>query len=103
LKVKEIIEGDFSEIFNGKNKVDAIVCPTMPRLPWKLGEKISIEEGYAADILTIPSNLAGNCAISIPLGKSKEGLPIGLQIICDKFQEEKLFEIAKMILSNNNL
>lgn len=95
LKVKKFIEKEFSKNF--KN-VDCIVSPTLPRLPWKIGEKISVEDGYATDLLTIPSNLAGNCAISIPAGKIN-GIPIGMQIICDKFQEKKLFQIAKSFLS----
>ena len=93
LKVKKLIEKEFENVFK---QVDCIVSPTVPRLPWKIGEKISVEEAYASDILTIPSNLAGNCAISIPAGKL-EGIPIGMQIICDKFQEQKLLQIARAV------
>ena len=112
LKVKEFIAEEFKKNFK---EVDCIVCPTLPRLPWKIGEKISVEDGYAMDVLTIPPNLAGNCAVSIPFGVlgekgsrpplqnssdnpkegSEVGLPVGLQIICDKFEEEKLLGIAK--------
>jgi len=49
------------------------------------------------DALTIPSNLAGNCAISIPAGKINN-IPVGLQINCDKFQEEKMLQIANLFL-----
>ena len=94
LKVKKFIEKEFSKNFKD---VDCIISPTLPRLPWKIGEKISVEEGYATDLLTIPSNLAGNCAISIPSGKI-EGIPVGLQIICDKLQEQKLLQIANAFL-----
>ena len=93
LKTKGLIEQEFKKAF--KN-VDCIVSATMPRLPWKLGEKISLEEAYNADALTIPSNLAGNCAISIPVGKI-EGVPVGMQIMCDKFQEQKMLQIARTI------
>ena len=93
LKVKKLIEKEFEKKFKD---VDCIVSPTVPRLPWKIGEKISVEEGYAADILTIPSNLAGNCAISIPSGEI-DGIPVGMQIICDKFEDEKLLRISKAI------
>jgi aspartyl-tRNA(Asn)/glutamyl-tRNA(Gln) amidotransferase subunit A len=93
LQVKKFIEREFEKVFKD---VDCVVSPTVPRLPWKIGEKISVEEGYAADILTIPSNLAGNCAISIPSGKINN-IPVGMQIICDKFQEEKLLRIANAV------
>tara|TARA_Y100000310_G_C20702929_1_gene831732 strand:- start:10669 stop:11994 length:1326 start_codon:yes stop_codon:yes gene_type:complete len=91
LKIKKLIEKEFEKIFK---KFDCIISPTIPRLPHKIGEKISVEEMYSYDILTIPSNLAGNCAISIPVGKIQE-IPIGMQIICDRFQEQKMLQIAR--------
>jgi len=93
LKVKKMLDEEFSKKFK---EVDCIVSPTVPRLPWKIGEKISVEEAYAADTLTCPSNLVGNCAISIPAGKI-DGVPVGMQIICDKFEEQKLLQIAKSV------
>ena len=48
---------------------------------------------YGYDALTIPANLAGNCAISIPVGEI-QGIPVGMQIMCDKFQEQKMLQIA---------
>lgn len=90
LKVKSLIEKEFSKAFE---KFDCIISPVVPRLPHKIGEKISVEEMYDYDALTIPSNLAGNCAISIPAGEIDE-IPIGMQIMCDKFQEQKLLQIA---------
>ncbi len=91
LKTKKLIEEEFSKSFQD---VDCIVSPTVPRLPHKIGEKISVEEMYGYDALTIPSNLAGNCAISIPAGNIN-GVPVGLQIICDKFQEQKMLQTAR--------
>lgn len=91
LKAKTLIEGEFAKVFE---KVDCIISPTVPRLPHKIGEKISVEEMYNYDALTIPSNLAGNCAISIPLDRI-ENIPVGMQIICDKFQEQKMLQIAR--------
>ncbi|MBU2616724.1 MAG: Asp-tRNA(Asn)/Glu-tRNA(Gln) amidotransferase subunit GatA [Nanoarchaeota archaeon] len=91
IRVKEFIRAEFSKNFKS---VDCIVSPVLPRLPWKIGEKISVEDGYAMDVLTIPSNLAGNCSISVPVGKI-DGIPVGIQITCDKFNEEKLLQIAK--------
>ncbi|MEX0932755.1 MAG: Asp-tRNA(Asn)/Glu-tRNA(Gln) amidotransferase subunit GatA [Candidatus Pacearchaeota archaeon] len=93
LKAKKIIENEFDKVFN---KIDCIISPTVPKLPHKIGSKISVEEMYAYDALTVPSNLAGNCAISIPVSEI-DGVPVGLQIVCDKFQEEKMFKIARSI------
>jgi aspartyl-tRNA(Asn)/glutamyl-tRNA(Gln) amidotransferase subunit A len=93
LHAKKLIEEEFAKAFK---KVDAIVCPTVPILPHKVGSNISVEEMYAYDALTIPSNLAGNCAISMPCGKINE-IPAGMQIMCDRFQEEKLFRIALVV------
>ncbi|MDP2628576.1 MAG: Asp-tRNA(Asn)/Glu-tRNA(Gln) amidotransferase subunit GatA [Nanoarchaeota archaeon] len=93
LKAKKLIEKEFEKAF--KN-VDVIVSPTVPMFPWKIGKKISIEEGYAADALTSPANLAGICAISVPAGEINN-IPVGMQIMCDKFQEEKMLEIAKVV------
>lgn len=93
LKVKKIIEKEFEEIFK---KFDCVISPTVPRLPHKIGEKISVEDMYAYDALTIPANLAGNCAISIPIGEIK-GIPVGMQIMCDKFQENKMLQIARSV------
>lgn len=93
LKAKKLIEEEFSKTF--KN-IDCIVSPTVPRLPHKIGEKISVQEMYGYDVLTSPQNLAGNCAISIPAGDIK-GVPVGLQITCDKFQEQKMLQIARAI------
>ena len=91
LKVKKFIENEFEKAFK---KVDCIVSPTIPCLPHKIGEKISVEKMYGYDALTNPSNLAGNCAISIPCGRI-EKIPIGIQIICDRFQEQKMLQISR--------
>ncbi|HCW52410.1 MAG TPA: Asp-tRNA(Asn)/Glu-tRNA(Gln) amidotransferase GatCAB subunit A [Clostridium sp.] len=76
-------------------KYDLIVGPVSPVLPFKLGEKnqdpLSM---YLADIYTVNVNLAGNPAISLPGGVSKEGLPIGIQIIGDTLCEEKIYKAA---------
>jgi len=91
LKAKKLITDEFSKAFK---KVDCIVSPTVPRLPHKIGEKISVKEMYGYDALTCPMNLAGNCAISIPAGKIN-GIPVGMQITCDRFQDELMLRIAR--------
>ena len=76
-------------------KYDLILSPTSPVLPFKIGEKNNDPVAmYLADIYTINVNLGGNPAISLPCGVSKEGLPIGLQLIGDHFSEEKIFKVA---------
>lgn len=93
LKARKLIEEEFKKVFK---KFDCIICPTVPRLPHKIGEKIPIEQMFQYDALTCPINLAGNCAITIPLGEI-EKIPVGMQIACDKFGEQKLFQIARGI------
>jgi aspartyl-tRNA(Asn)/glutamyl-tRNA(Gln) amidotransferase subunit A len=91
LMIKELISREMSKVFKD---VDCIISPTVPRLPHKIGEKISVSDMYSYDSLTSPSNLAGNCAITIPVGKI-DNIPVGMQIMCDKFDEEKMFGISK--------
>ena len=93
LAVKELIRAEFEKAF--KN-VDALVLPTCPSLPWKVGEgdKMDVEEVYAYDALTIPANLAGICAVSLPMGKI-EGIPVGMQVMCGRGEEGKMLGIAQ--------
>lgn len=93
LQVKELIKKEFEKAFE---KVDCIILPTCPGLPWKIGESMSLEEVYAYDALTIPANLAEICAVSIPAGDIN-GIPVGLQIFCAKGQESKMLSIARMV------
>jgi len=90
LKAKKLISEEFEKAF--KN-VDCIVLPTVPKLPHKIGEKISVKEMYSYDVSTVPANLAGNCAVSIPVGKI-DGIPVGMQVMCDRFQDEKMLNVA---------
>jgi len=94
LAVKEFIKEQFDKAF--KN-VDCIIMPTVPVLPWKLGEKISFEQEYASDALTVLANLAEIPAISIPAGKI-EGIPVGIQILCKREYDSRMLSIAKEML-----
>ncbi|MBI2630018.1 Asp-tRNA(Asn)/Glu-tRNA(Gln) amidotransferase subunit GatA [Candidatus Pacearchaeota archaeon] len=91
LQVKELIKKEFEEAFK---KVDFIILPSVPKLPHKIGEKISVEDMYAYDSLTIPANLAEIPAISIPAGKV-EDIPVGMQVMGKKFDDLALLEFAK--------
>lgn len=93
LKVKKLIEEEYKKAFM---KYDVIISPAVPRLPHKIGEEIGVDEMYSYDALTIPANLAGNCAMVIPAGRI-EKIPVGMQIMADKFNEQKMLEVASLI------
>ena len=100
--VRELIRADFAKAFE---KVDAIVMPTMPSPVFKLGEKnndpVSL---YLEDIFTVPVNLAGVPAISVPGGtveRDGKKLPVGFQVIGAWGGEETLFEIGKNVESSS--
>ena len=87
---RQNIKKDFSWIFSD---VDVIAGPTMPTIAFKLGEKSDPLSMYLADILTVPANLAGIPAISLPCGKV-EGMPVGLQIMGKPFEDERVIDVA---------
>jgi aspartyl-tRNA(Asn)/glutamyl-tRNA(Gln) amidotransferase subunit A len=91
-KVRTLIRRDFEQAFQ---QVDAIVSPVAPSPARKIGECSNPLEDYLADVCTIPVNLAGLPAISVPLPVS--GLPIGLQIITPHLQEAQLLRIAHAV------
>jgi len=91
LKARKFIKQQFEKIFQ---EVDAIILPTVPRTPHKIGEKISVEEMYSYDVFTTPASIAGLPAISIPAGKVDDK-DVGLQILAPHFQEELIFKLAK--------
>ena len=94
-KVRRLIKKDFDEAFA---TVDLIFMPTTPTTAFKLGEKINDPlQMYLNDIFTTSVNLAGIPAISLPVGSDDSGLPIGLQILANQFEEEKLFQLARAI------
>ena len=91
-KVRTLIRNDFTEAFK---QCDAILAPVAPTPAYKLGEKTADPlKMYLDDILTTPVNLAGNCALSVPCGFTLNGLPIGLQIIGDSFDEETILKVG---------
>jgi aspartyl-tRNA(Asn)/glutamyl-tRNA(Gln) amidotransferase subunit A len=95
-QVRRLIKEDFDKVFN---QVDAIVSPTSPTPPFRLGEKISDPlQMYLSDIFTTSANLAGIPGISIPAGKAKNNLPIGIQLLSNQFREDILLNISKDFL-----
>jgi len=87
---RENVKKDFARIFS---EVDVIAGPTMPTIAFKLGEKSDPLSMYLTDILTVPANLAGIPAISVPCGKA-EGMPIGLQIMGRPHEDELIIDVA---------
>jgi aspartyl-tRNA(Asn)/glutamyl-tRNA(Gln) amidotransferase subunit A len=91
-RVRTLLTRDFEEAFE---KVDAIVGPTCPTPAFKLGEKVDDPLAmYLADIYTVTANLAGIPGISIPVGRSKENLPIGMQIFGKHFAESTILRVG---------
>jgi len=87
---RENVRRDFARIFAD---VDVIAGPTMPTIAFRLGEKSDPLSMYLSDILTVPANLAGIPAISVPCGKT-EGMPVGLQIMGRHFEDERIIDVA---------
>jgi aspartyl-tRNA(Asn)/glutamyl-tRNA(Gln) amidotransferase subunit A len=91
-RVRTLIARDFSNAFE---KVDAIITPTAPTPAFKLGEKTSDPlTMYLADIYTVTGSLAGVPGISVPCGRTKAGLPIGMQIFGPHFKEGTVLQVA---------
>jgi len=91
-KVRTVISRDFESAFE---QCDALLLPTSPVAPFKLGEKLSDPlQMYLADIYTIACNLAGLPGLSTPAGQTSDGLPIGAQLIAPPMQEAALLRLA---------
>jgi aspartyl-tRNA(Asn)/glutamyl-tRNA(Gln) amidotransferase subunit A len=99
-KVRTKIKEDFDKAFT---ECDCIVTPTSPTPAFKIGEKADDPLGmYLSDIYTIPANLAGLPAVSIPCGFSENSLPIGLQVLAKPFDEETIFRTAYTFEQNTD-
>ena len=99
-QVRTLMKKDFDEAFQ---KVDVILTPTAPTPAFRIGEKVEDPlQMYLSDVFTIPVNLAGIPAVTIPCGFSREGLPIGLQIMGRHFDEGKLLRAAYTFEQNTD-
>ena len=97
-KVRRLIKNDFDEAYK---KVDAILTPSTPSSAFKIGEKLNDPVSmYLNDIFTVPINLAGLPAISLPGGHDINGFPLGLQVIGKAFDEQTILNIAYSIEKN---
>ncbi|MBR2273850.1 MAG: Asp-tRNA(Asn)/Glu-tRNA(Gln) amidotransferase subunit GatA [Alphaproteobacteria bacterium] len=93
-KVRRLIKNDFDSAFQ---KCDVILTPTSPIEPFAIGDKKMLENPinmYLNDVFTVSVNLAGLPAMSLPIGLSKNGLPLGMQLIGKAFDEETVFKTA---------
>ncbi len=98
-KVRTLIIEDFKKVFED---VDVIITPASPTTAFKLGEKVKDPLSmYLSDMLTIPVNLAGLPALTVPGGKDSKGLPVGVQIIAPHFREDLLYKVGKFIEEEN--
>jgi aspartyl-tRNA(Asn)/glutamyl-tRNA(Gln) amidotransferase subunit A len=92
-KVRTLIRQDFTAALS---EVDVLLTPVAPTPAFRIGEKVADPlQMYLSDIFTIPVNLAGTCAMSLPGGISKDGLPIGVQLIGRPFGEEAILQAAR--------
>jgi len=92
-KVRTRIIDDFRRAFT---RADVLVAPTTPTTAFRFGEKTDDPVSmYLSDIYTVPANLAGIPAVSIPAGTDSAGLPIGIQLMSDRFSEAMLLELAR--------
>jgi len=91
MKIRTLIIRDFQNAFE---KVDAIIAPVSPSMPWKFGEKINDPlQMYLSDVLAAPVNLAGIPGLSVPTGFI-DGLPVGMQLLGPHFSEDLLFNLG---------
>lgn len=100
-KVRRLLKNGVSNLYNN---YDFILSPTTPTPAFKLGEKTSDPVTmYLEDIYTVLANLVGNPAVSLPLYTSSEGLPIGMQLMADDRQEEKLLNFSKYLMQDKEV
>jgi len=93
MKVRTLIKRDYDRAFE---KVDALLSPVSPVTAFKIGEKMSDPLAmYLTDIYTVTANLAGIPALSLPCGFTRNGLPVGIQILADQFREGTLLQLAE--------
>jgi len=98
-RVRHLVAQDFSKAFEN---VDAVVAPVSPFPAFKLGEKLNDPlQTYLSDIYTITGDLAGIPCMSVPCGKTNDGLPVGMQILTNHFREDTMFRLAHAFEQSN--
>ncbi len=98
LKSRKLIFDTYKNIFANH---DFLFLPTSPTPAFRLGEKMNNPISmYLSDLFTTSANLANIPAISLPVGKSQDGFPIGMQLQANHFEEDKLLSFSKLLLNN---
>jgi aspartyl-tRNA(Asn)/glutamyl-tRNA(Gln) amidotransferase subunit A len=90
-KVRTLIIRDFQAAYE---RFDVLLSPTSPTTAFELGAKADPLAMYLNDVCTIPSNLAGHPAVSVPCGVGDDGLPVGIQVMADALDEVTMFRVA---------
>ncbi|UCD37712.1 MAG: Asp-tRNA(Asn)/Glu-tRNA(Gln) amidotransferase subunit GatA [Fidelibacterota bacterium] len=94
-RVRRLIQQDFLSAFDN---VDILITPTAPTLPFPIGTKVDDPiTMYLSDVFTVPMSLAGVPSMNIPVGRARDGLPIGLQLTAAHFGEETIFQLSRFI------
>ncbi|MDZ7316284.1 MAG: Asp-tRNA(Asn)/Glu-tRNA(Gln) amidotransferase subunit GatA [candidate division KSB1 bacterium] len=99
-QVRTLIKRDFEQAFQ---QVDCLLTPVSPTTAFKIGEKTGDPlQMYLSDVFTVSCNLAGLPGLSVPCGRDRNGMPIGLQLLAKPFDEGKLIAVGNYIESNNS-
>ena len=96
-KIRSLIKKEFAKVFQ---EVDILLAPTSPTTAYNLNIKRDPLEMYLSDVFTVSANIGGICALSLPIGNDKKGLPISLQLLGQSFNEDKLFNLVNYIENN---
>ena len=95
LQVRTLVARDFERLFEG---CDAILSPVTPTTAYPLGSQTADPLSmYLGDLYTVPANIAGLPALSLPCGKDAEGMPVGVQLIGPAFSEPELYRIGRAL------
>ena len=98
-RVRTLIMNDFAKAYE---KFDILISPTAPTTAFPLGDKTADPmQMYLQDVCTIPSNLAGHPAMSVPFGSGADGMPVGIQILAPAMAEREMFQAAKILESGS--
>ncbi len=98
-RVRTLIMNDFAKAYE---KFDILISPTSPTTAFPLGDKTEDPmQMYLQDVCTIPSNLTGHPAMSVPFGSGEDGMPVGIQILAPAMAEREMFQAAKILESES--
>ena len=97
-KVRTLTRQDFDRVYADN---DVLLSPTSPSVAFKFGDRSDPMTMYRCDTCTIPSNLVGDPAISVPFGTGAHDLPVGVQVLARQLDEEKMFQVASFLESQS--